>query len=465
MPSPRAQPTAVADTDAGVIYVVGGYTEETGAPFTTVEIYDPAKNSWSSGPPLPVATRGAAGAYVAGKVYIFGGFTGDAGAVVQVFDVAKGVWTVTPFDAAAWESSATVLNGTIYLAGGDSGHELQLVEVDPATLAVTPKADMPIERKAFEVLAANGQLYAIGGVGSGFFAHDMVDAFDPATGEWSTAPADLPEARSSYAAAAIGDQLFVVGGSNVLFNGRSPRYDTLFVYDASTGEWGTGPALPDFVRELAGAALGNTFYVFGGFAGFGPTNEAFAISAGTGPGPEITCPKDVTATATGTGFCDLTSAVTYTDPEVPEGVTVSCDPPSGSTFAPGTTTVTCTALDGEGNASTCQFTVTVASPATVCAVDDVTRDSFREIVDPTSALYGAWEYHVAATGERFCGTANRVAYRPGASLTSSDTDDAHYWMSARLSFSSNTATVQVTDRATRRRFVLRDRNLLDAFCD
>jgi hypothetical protein len=464
MPTARAQPTAVADTDDNKIYVMGGYEEERGEPFSTVEIYDPATDTWSPGPSLPIATRGAAGAYVDGKIYLFGGFTLEDSAIVQVLDIAAGTWTTQSFAASAWELGATVLDGKIYLAGGDTGHELQLVEVDPATLEATPKADMPIERLAFDILAAGGSLYAIGGVAGGFSAHAEVDAYDPVKGSWTTETANLPAARNSYASAAIGDQLFVAGGSTVLFNGRTPRFNTLFIYDVTTGTWSDGPAMPDFIRELAGAALDETFYVFGGWSGAGAASSAFSIAAGTGPGPSIECPGDITASAGGSSLCDLTSTVTYPTPTVPDGVTVSCDPPSGSTFPSGTTTVTCTATDADGNASTCSFTVTVESPETICAVDDASGDRFRQIVDPSSSLYGAWEYSVAATGERICGTANRVAYRAGRSLVTSDTDDAHYMMSAQLNFGAAKGTVQVRDRTTNRQFVLRDRNLADSFC-
>ena len=50
--------------------------------------------------------------------------------------------------------------------------------------------------------------------------------------------------------------------------------------------------------------------------------------------------------------------VTATDDCDPEPV-VMCDPPSGSTFKAGTTTVTCTATDASGNESTSTFDVTV----------------------------------------------------------------------------------------------------------
>jgi predicted extracellular nuclease len=61
------------------------------------------------------------------------------------------------------------------------------------------------------------------------------------------------------------------------------------------------------------------------------------------------------------------AVVTYTDPTATDlvdgSVSVACAPPSGSTFAPGSTTVTCSAADAAGNQATRQFAVTVTFSA------------------------------------------------------------------------------------------------------
>lgn len=76
--------------------------------------------------------------------------------------------------------------------------------------------------------------------------------------------------------------------------------------------------------------------------------------------PTISCPRDVVTTAT-PGGCSR--QVTFPAPTVRDNAdpspTVGCDPPSGSIFPVGDTTVTCIATDASGNHSTCQFTVTV----------------------------------------------------------------------------------------------------------
>ena len=69
------------------------------------------------------------------------------------------------------------------------------------------------------------------------------------------------------------------------------------------------------------------------------------------------------------------TAPSYTDAVGGNGV-ATCTPASGSMFAIGTTTVVCTANDGQGNTATSSFTVRVAdTTAPVVTVDDVTVEA------------------------------------------------------------------------------------------
>ena len=70
--------------------------------------------------------------------------------------------------------------------------------------------------------------------------------------------------------------------------------------------------------------------------------------------PNLSCPANMSTTATGAGG----AVVTYPTPTAGAGATVSCVPPSGSTFPIGTTNVNCALTSPAGNAS-CGFTVTV----------------------------------------------------------------------------------------------------------
>ena len=66
MPTARAQ-AAVASVN-GVLYVAGGFACGTGAPLTTVEMFDPATNAWTTAAPLPAGQAGAVGATVNGTL-------------------------------------------------------------------------------------------------------------------------------------------------------------------------------------------------------------------------------------------------------------------------------------------------------------------------------------------------------------------------------------------------------------
>jgi HYR domain len=77
--------------------------------------------------------------------------------------------------------------------------------------------------------------------------------------------------------------------------------------------------------------------------------------------PVITVPDDITEEATDEDGAEVTYEVTATD-DVDGAVDVDCQPPSGSVFPIGDTTVQCSATDEAGNTETASFTVTVEEP-------------------------------------------------------------------------------------------------------
>src|SRR5205085_7956186 len=92
--------------------------------------------------------------------------------------------------------------------------------------------------------------------------------------------------------------------------------------------------------------------------------------------PQITCPVNVTVTATSAGG----AAVSYPAPTVtnPCGtVMVACSPASGSTFPVGNTTVICTATDGLGEVNSCQFNVSVLPIADLALAQTASASSVK----------------------------------------------------------------------------------------
>jgi hypothetical protein len=97
--------------------------------------------------------------------------------------------------------------------------------------------------------------------------------------------------------------------------------------------------------------------------------QTFTVTVSDTTAPSLTVPASFavfSADPAGTTVAYSTTATDAGDAHP----TVQCSPPSGSTFAPGTTTVTCTATDANGNTSAAQtFTVTVVTNRPPVCVD------------------------------------------------------------------------------------------------
>jgi hypothetical protein len=84
--------------------------------------------------------------------------------------------------------------------------------------------------------------------------------------------------------------------------------------------------------------------------------------------PVLTVRKGVSAVATSPSGAVVTFTATATD--IVDGTDpVTCTPPSGSTFAIGTKTVTCSATDKHGNSASASFPVTVTAGVALIALD------------------------------------------------------------------------------------------------
>lgn len=92
----------------------------------------------------------------------------------------------------------------------------------------------------------------------------------------------------------------------------------------------------------------------------------FFVTVFDSEAPVIRCPADVSVQPAGSQTSVIVNYPAPTATDNQPGVTVQCTPPSGSTFPIGSTRVTCTATDVDGNRSSCSFAVGVG-PAQVKA--------------------------------------------------------------------------------------------------
>jgi N-acetylneuraminic acid mutarotase len=137
MPTPRSHMTVSAL--GGKIYAIGGGARivagRSGEWLQLLEVYDTATNRWARAADLPTPRSVMSSSVVDGRIYVMGGAFSRGSAssaeellrtmrtlsVVEVYDPASGRWTRAADLATArgWFSTS-VVNGTVYVVGGQS---------------------------------------------------------------------------------------------------------------------------------------------------------------------------------------------------------------------------------------------------------------------------------------------------------------------------------------------------------
>jgi N-acetylneuraminic acid mutarotase len=111
----------------------------------------------------------------------------------------------------------------------------------------------------------NGKIYIIGGFPKcGESAYGTVDAYDPATNEWTENVTELSFPRYKLTASVVNGKIYVIGGQS----GRNPQesviYSRVDVYDPSKNSWTTAADMPTARRDLRSEVIDGKIYVFGG---------------------------------------------------------------------------------------------------------------------------------------------------------------------------------------------------------
>lgn len=257
------------------IYVIDGFSTATGAVLSSVEVYNPTTNSWTtqpSSPGNPARVRAAASLFN-GNIYVIGG--GDSS-----FNVTNTVTQYNP-GANSWTQKATMskarsgltssaTNTLIYAMGGYDGFStLNTVEAyDPTANSWTTKTSMATARYLATSALVNDKIYVIGGTSSTassptIITLNTVESYDPATNSW-TPKAAMPTAREGMTSGVVNGKIYVIGG----FNENFGVVNTVEVYDPTTDSWSSGEAMPSARTGLPSGVVNNIIYAIGGYDGF-----------------------------------------------------------------------------------------------------------------------------------------------------------------------------------------------------
>lgn len=230
----------------GKFYLIGGRGER------PVDIYDPAANSWSEGAAAPMEIHHFQAVAHGGKIYVVGAWTGgfpDERGIenVLIYDPAQDSWSTgpeIPKDRRRGGAGVVTYGDQIYVvAGNRGGHGPHATAVDwfdrfdPSSGAWETLAPAPNGRDHFHAAVLGDKLYAVGGRDSGvegFIDSTLaaVDVYDFSAGQWSTLDAPLRTERAGSTTVPVGEHIVITGGE-----GFGRTWGETEALNTRTGEW------------------------------------------------------------------------------------------------------------------------------------------------------------------------------------------------------------------------------------
>ncbi len=221
-----------------------------------VDIYDPVTRTWSQGKDSPLEMHHFQALVYKDEVWVIGAFHGpypkeEPIAFLYVYNPADDSWRIggrLP-DGRHRASGGTVLyKDRFYLLCGNelghfTGHTRWFDAFDPATGEWTTMPDAPRTRDHFQAVVIDNRLYAAGGRNSSALTGSVIDAtfgevdvFDFDIGTWSTLPAGahIPTQRAGTMALGYDGHVIVMGGES---GSQVPAHSEVEALDIETHQW------------------------------------------------------------------------------------------------------------------------------------------------------------------------------------------------------------------------------------
>jgi N-acetylneuraminic acid mutarotase len=259
LPVPRSHIEPSTFVHRGRMVVIGGRSRPSGwRILPDVTEYDPATNSWTALPSLPIPLLAPVAVAIGDSVLVGAGSETDSNPENLRF------WMGTPWTG--WVPGDSLPSAIGEVAGGIIGNRLYLVGAhNPATLVLdlatghwAPRDQLamrPSIRDALSAEVLGGELYLLGGVGP---RGGLVQIYNPTDDSWRIGPA-TPLRGSFSASAVIEDRIYVAGG---MVGDTATAQAAAF--DPATAQWKRLAPMPHPVGRAVAGTDGKRFYVFGG---------------------------------------------------------------------------------------------------------------------------------------------------------------------------------------------------------
>jgi N-acetylneuraminic acid mutarotase len=232
-------PTGMPETHLGItndgryIYFAGGFggniQNTQPSQWISDEVWrlDPQSNTWTLITHLP-QSRGAGGlALIGRRLHYISGNPADRMTNMPehfVYDLDTGKWsTAAPIPDPKDHFATVLMNGLIYVVGGEHGHDVpgkhqQVATVhvyDPATDSWRQLAGLPVATSHIEgsTQALDGNIVVAGGQIGVFDPTDQVFSYDPIANSWSKLSPSLPGLRQGPIVQHVGRQMVATLGA------------------------------------------------------------------------------------------------------------------------------------------------------------------------------------------------------------------------------------------------------------
>jgi hypothetical protein len=135
-----------------------------------------------------------------GRVLVVDGYNGKTLGLCEVYNPAKNSWTTLPPDPVSrWGGVAVSLgkSGTLVLDGYHSDYLTSSEQFSPITTSWKRRKGDPIPReKPVAVRLQNGKVLVVGGLNAGGFV-STIELYDPRKNVWVKLPPDVPADRQN----------------------------------------------------------------------------------------------------------------------------------------------------------------------------------------------------------------------------------------------------------------------------
>jgi len=281
----RSHPATVSYK--GMIYVIGG-----GGPnflsLDTIEIYDPNSDVWSWGRPMPTQRSGAVSALVGDKIYVIGGgYKKPDGKfrflpTVEIYNPEKDTWETGPDMIMPHDYPGVAVSGKeIYIMGG---HHPDATEGGPSKdpgfafcekLNVEERgwveiAPLPVPRFALKGAVSGRKILATGGVaftGKCLTEYDLIDIYDRVSNSWTKENGfSLPWPAAAHGVCIHKGRMHIFGGYST--DGIHTR---AAYYDQDDKEWKRPPDIDKPRAAMGVESIEDTIYLIGGWESDGRT--------------------------------------------------------------------------------------------------------------------------------------------------------------------------------------------------